>query len=68
MGTVFKAVNINNGFQVAIKQISSNHFSEGHLKKIQLEIDLLKKLQHENIVQYMFLLKQQFLRVQKQIF
>ena len=51
-GKVYKALNIENGQIVAIKQISISNISEDQAKVIQKEIYLMKRLNHENIVKY----------------
>jgi serine/threonine protein kinase len=51
-GKVFKGLNFQNGTLVAIKQIKINNFKEEHKKSLQSEINLLKKLEHPNIVKY----------------
>lgn len=51
-GQVFKATGVKDGHVVAIKQISLSGMSPDRLVDIMQEIDLLKKLNHENIVKY----------------
>lgn len=51
-GLVYKGTDIKTGEVVAIKEISLSGMSPDRLKDIMLEIDLLKNLNHENIVQY----------------
>lgn len=51
-GQVFKATCVKDGSVVAIKQISLSGMSPDRLVDIMQEIDLLKKLNHENIVKY----------------
>jgi serine/threonine protein kinase len=51
-GQVFKGTDVKNGGFVAIKEISLSGMSHERLKGIMLEIDLLKNLNHENIVSY----------------
>lgn len=51
-GQVFKATCVKDGNVVAIKQISLSGMSPDRLVDIMQEIDLLKKLNHENIVKY----------------
>ncbi len=51
--SVFKALNFNTGETVAIKQISlSDVVGKEELREIMSEIELLKNLNHENIVEY----------------
>jgi len=50
---VFKGVDLQAGGFVAIKQISLSGMSSGDLENITLEIDLLRNLSHQNIVQYL---------------
>ncbi|GHJ83897.1 hypothetical protein NliqN6_0299 [Naganishia liquefaciens] len=49
---VYKALNWTSGETVAIKQISIGNIPEGELSEIMSEIDLLKNLNHTNIVKY----------------
>jgi serine/threonine protein kinase len=51
-GQVFKGTDIKTGEVVAIKEISLSGMSPDRLKDIMLEIDLLKNLNHDNIVKY----------------
>ncbi|CDW87458.1 protein serine threonine kinase [Stylonychia lemnae] len=51
-GKVFKGLNFQNGQLVAIKQIKINNVKVEHKKSLQSEINLLKKLEHPNIVKY----------------
>jgi serine/threonine protein kinase len=51
-GQVFKGTDVKSGEVVAIKEISLSGMSAERLKDIMLEIDLLKNLDHENIVKY----------------
>jgi serine/threonine protein kinase len=51
-GQVFKGTDVKTGEVVAIKEISLSGMSPDRLKDIMLEIDLLKNLDHENIVKY----------------
>ena len=55
---------------MAIKQIRINNFKEEQKKSLQSEINLLKKLEHPNIVKYIgkiqtlyLLLKTQFTKI-----
>ncbi|KAJ9117783.1 hypothetical protein QFC20_000062 [Naganishia adeliensis] len=49
---VYKALNWTSGETVAIKQISISGIPTGELSDIMSEIDLLKNLNHKNIVKY----------------
>lgn len=49
---VYKATDVRTKEGVAIKQLSLEGISEDSLKSIMLEIDLLKNLNHKNIVKY----------------
>lgn len=51
-GQVFKGTCVKTGEVVAIKQISLSGMSQDRLEDIMKEIDLLKKLNHDNIVKY----------------
>ncbi|KAK5702137.1 Protein kinase of the Mitotic Exit Network, partial [Elasticomyces elasticus] len=54
-GSVYRALNWSTGETVAIKQISLSHLqqtSATHLPALMQEIDLLKNLNHPNIVKY----------------
>ncbi|KAF2100393.1 hypothetical protein NA57DRAFT_12354, partial [Rhizodiscina lignyota] len=51
-GSVYRAINFRNGETVAIKQIRLENLPQGELKVIMSEIDLLKNLDHPNIVKY----------------
>ena len=50
-GQVFKATDLTTGQPVAIKQISLGGMSADNLQSVMGEIDLLKTLNHKNIVQ-----------------
>lgn len=52
-GQVFKGIDIQSGESVAIKQISLAGISQDNLQGVQGEIDLLKTLNHKNIVKYL---------------
>ncbi|WOH13156.1 hypothetical protein DCAR_0832665 [Daucus carota subsp. sativus] len=52
-GRVYKALNLENGQFVAVKQVSLENIKDEELKNIMNEIDLLKNLDHKNIVQYL---------------
>ena len=49
---MYRAFHTQNGIIVAIKRISIYEIPEEQLKPIHMEIDLLKKLSHPNIVKY----------------
>lgn len=51
-GSVYRALNWNTGETVAVKQIRLENLGTAELKTIMLEIDLLKNLNHANIVKY----------------
>lgn len=52
IGWVYRGMNIETGMIVAIKQVSLTNIKEEQLQSIQSEINLLKRLKHENIVKY----------------
>jgi len=52
IGWVYRGMNIETGMIVAIKQVSLQNIKEEQLQSIQSEINLLKRLKHENIVKY----------------
>lgn len=49
---VFKGIDTRTGDCVAIKQLSLSGISNANLQSIMLEIELLKNLNHKNIVKY----------------
>ncbi|KAL3692966.1 hypothetical protein R1sor_006617 [Riccia sorocarpa] len=51
-GRVYKGLDLENGDFVAIKQVSLENISTEDLASIMQEIDLLKNLNHQNIVKY----------------
>lgn len=51
-GSVYRALNWGTGETVAIKQVRMENLGASELKNIQMEIDLLKNLNHANIVKY----------------
>ncbi|KAF2840537.1 hypothetical protein M501DRAFT_1014552 [Patellaria atrata CBS 101060] len=51
-GSVYRALNWNTGETVAIKQVKLADLPKSELRVIMLEIDLLKNLNHPNIVKY----------------
>lgn len=52
-GRVYKGLDLENGDFVAIKQVSLENISQEDLNIIMQEIDLLKNLNHKNIVKYL---------------
>jgi serine/threonine protein kinase len=52
-GRVYKGLDLENGDFVAIKQVSLENIPPEDLASIMLEIDLLKNLNHKNIVKYL---------------
>ena len=51
-GSVFRALNMGTGETVAVKQVKLADLPKSELQVITLEIDLLKNLDHPNIVKY----------------
>lgn len=51
-GSVFRALNMGTGETVAVKQVKLADLPKSELRVITLEIDLLKNLDHPNIVKY----------------
>ncbi|PLW27115.1 hypothetical protein PCANC_23219 [Puccinia coronata f. sp. avenae] len=51
-GCVFRALNWSTGETVAVKQVGLSNIPRSELPEIMSEIDLLKNLDHPNIVQY----------------
>ncbi|CCJ30742.1 unnamed protein product [Pneumocystis jirovecii] len=51
-GAVYRGLNLNTGETVAVKQIKLHNIPKTELKVIMMEIDLLKNLNHPNIVKY----------------
>ncbi|KAL4511575.1 hypothetical protein ABPG72_012420 [Tetrahymena utriculariae] len=51
-GTVYKGEHVETGQVVAIKLVSTVNIKKENIKSIKKEMHLLKKLKHENIVQY----------------
>lgn len=51
-GQVYRALNWTTGETVAVKQIQLSNIPKGELGEIMSEIDLLKNLNHANIVKY----------------
>ncbi|XP_057527057.1 MAP3K epsilon protein kinase 1-like isoform X2 [Amaranthus tricolor] len=56
-GRVYKGLDLENGDFVAIKQVSLENIGQESLNIIMQEIDLLKNLNHKNIVKYLGSLK-----------
>eukprot|EP00741_Cyanophora_paradoxa_P008391 tig00001307_g8118.t1 len=56
-GTVYRGLNTETGDFVAIKQVSLTNIPKEELANIMTEIDLLKKLKHNNIVKYLGFIK-----------
>ncbi|KAI8854771.1 hypothetical protein BC829DRAFT_379615 [Chytridium lagenaria] len=51
-GSVYRAFDLETGKVMAIKQIKISNMPKSEIKSIMAEIDLLKRLNHENIVAY----------------
>lgn len=51
-GSVYRALNWGTGETVAIKQVRLENLGVADLKNMETEIDLLKNLNHANIVKY----------------
>ncbi|TVY50017.1 Cytokinesis protein [Lachnellula occidentalis] len=56
-GSVYKAFNWGTGEAVAVKQIRLGDLPRSELRMIEAEIDLLKNLNHDNIVKYLGFVK-----------
>ncbi|KFY31039.1 hypothetical protein V493_01451 [Pseudogymnoascus sp. VKM F-4281 (FW-2241)] len=56
-GSVYKAFNWGTGEAVAVKQIRIADLPRSELRNIEAEIDLLKNLNHDNIVKYLGFVK-----------
>ncbi|KAI6084625.1 cell division control protein [Hypoxylon rubiginosum] len=56
-GSVYKAFNWGTGEAVAVKQIKLDNLPKSELRMIEAEIDLLKNLNHDNIVKYIGFVK-----------
>eukprot|EP00005_Dracoamoeba_jomungandri_P006994 CAMPEP_0174270978 /NCGR_PEP_ID=MMETSP0439-20130205/46360_1 /TAXON_ID=0 /ORGANISM="Stereomyxa ramosa, Strain Chinc5" /LENGTH=1143 /DNA_ID=CAMNT_0015360679 /DNA_START=77 /DNA_END=3508 /DNA_ORIENTATION=- len=52
-GSVYKGLDVDTGQFVALKMVSLKHVPKGELSAIMMEIDLLKNLDHKNIVKYL---------------
>ncbi|RKP20916.1 kinase-like protein, partial [Rozella allomycis CSF55] len=50
--TVYRCININTGNCIAIKQVKCESMKKSELGAIRAEIELLKRLKHDNIVEY----------------
>ncbi|TFK73191.1 Pkinase-domain-containing protein, partial [Pluteus cervinus] len=63
-GQVYRALNWATGETVAVKEIQLSNIPKGELPEIMSEIDLLKNLNHPNIVKYKgFVKEQQYLYI-----
>ena len=51
-GTVYMGMNTSTGAYVAVKQVYVAHVPKDELASIKMEIELLKRLRHDNIVRY----------------
>ena len=51
-GTVYMGMHTESGEYVAVKQVYISHVPKDELDSIKMEIELLKRLRHENIVRY----------------
>lgn len=51
-GSVYRALNWGTGETVAIKQVRLENLGAADLRNMEMEIDLLKNLNHPNIVKY----------------
>ena len=51
-GTVYQGMDTETGRFVAVKQVNTADVPKETLESIHIEIKLLKKLQHDNIVRY----------------
>ncbi|KAI0386938.1 cell division control protein [Hypomontagnella monticulosa] len=56
-GSVYKAIHWGTGEAVAVKQIKLSNLPNSELRMIEAEIDLLKNLNHDNIVKYIGFVK-----------
>ncbi|KAI5861172.1 cell division control protein [Durotheca rogersii] len=56
-GAVYKAIHWGTGEAVAVKQIKLVNLPKSELRMIEAEIDLLKNLNHDNIVKYIGFVK-----------
>ncbi|CAJ2502460.1 Uu.00g098540.m01.CDS01 [Anthostomella pinea] len=56
-GSVYKAIHWGTGEAVAVKQIKLGNLPKSELRMIEAEIDLLKNLNHDNIVKYIGFVK-----------
>ncbi|KAF9511361.1 hypothetical protein BS47DRAFT_1299038 [Hydnum rufescens UP504] len=51
-GSVYRALNLNTGQMVAVKQIRLEGLPESEVTQLMKEVDLLKRLSHPSIVKY----------------
>eukprot|EP00639_Heterosigma_akashiwo_P023535 CAMPEP_0206412720 /NCGR_PEP_ID=MMETSP0294-20121207/34200_1 /ASSEMBLY_ACC=CAM_ASM_000327 /TAXON_ID=39354 /ORGANISM="Heterosigma akashiwo, Strain CCMP2393" /LENGTH=134 /DNA_ID=CAMNT_0053873999 /DNA_START=31 /DNA_END=431 /DNA_ORIENTATION=+ len=56
-GVVFNALNLETGDFVAVKRVSLENIDQESMGQLQVEIELLKKLNHQNIVKYIDTIK-----------
>mmetsp|Transcript_36161 Transcript_36161/g.47691 ORF Transcript_36161/g.47691 Transcript_36161/m.47691 type:complete len:1189 (+) Transcript_36161:175-3741(+) len=56
-GLVFNALNMETGDFVAVKRVSLENIEQESMSQLQMEIELLKKLHHPNIVKYIDTIK-----------
>ncbi|KAJ9051580.1 Protein kinase of the Mitotic Exit Network, variant 3 [Entomophthora muscae] len=56
-GTVYRGLNMETGEAVAVKQLLLVNINKISVDVMMMEIDLLKKLNHQNIVKYMGFIK-----------
>ena len=50
--SVYVGMNVDSGQVIAVKQIPLSNITSSQIDPIMMEIDLLKQLNHPNIVQY----------------
>lgn len=51
-GTVYKAESLLNNRECVLKKIDINNLKEKHRKNAVKEVEILKKVRHENIIKY----------------
>jgi serine/threonine protein kinase len=51
-GKVYRSIDLQTGLEVAIKMFALGRFHAKQKDSIKMEVDLLKKLDHPNIVKY----------------
>lgn len=51
-GIVYRGMHLKTGATVAVKSFSSENLPQEELASIELEVDLMQKLNHKNIVKY----------------